>query len=159
MRLHVISVGRFSSRKGAAPERELFDDYAERLGKAGFPLTLKEVEEKRPLSTPERMRREGGLLLGACPEGAVRVALEPGGRMLSSEDLAGWLGRERDGGAGDVAFFIGGADGLDGAVTDGARLRLSFGPMTWPHLMVRPMLAEQLYRAVAILSGHPYHRG
>ena len=160
MRLHIIAVGRFASpRGGVAPERLLFEDYQARLAKAGFPLTLKEVEEKRPISGVERMRREGQLLLNAAGEGAHRVTLDPKGKTLSSEGLADWLGKQRDGGVGDLAFLIGGADGLDDEVLAGAGLSLSLGAMTWPHMMVRPMLAEQLYRATCILAGHPYHRG
>ena len=159
MNIHMIAVGRFSSSGPSQPERQLFEDYQARLAKSGFPLTLKEVEERRPITGPDRARREGALLLGAVPKGAVTVTLEPTGKVLSSEDLARWLGRSRDEGVRDLAFLIGGADGLDGAVNEAARLRLSLGAMTWPHMMVRPMLAEQLYRAAAILAGHPYHRG
>lgn len=158
MHIHLIAVGRFAP-SGDAPERMLFEGYQARLAKSGFPLTLKEVEEKRPITGPERSKREGALLLSAIPKGAFQVALDPKGKTLSSEAFADWLGRHRDDGVRDLAFLIGGADGLDAPVTQGAGFRLSLGAMTWPHLMVRPMLAEQLYRAAAILTGHPYHRG
>ena len=105
------------------------------------------------------MRHEGELLLKAVPDGALVVALDPAGKKFTSAAFAKRLGAWRDGGVKDIAFLIGGADGLDRAVTDGADEVLSLGAMTWPHLLARAMLAEQIYRAQCILSGHPYHRG
>lgn len=151
MRISVITVGR--ARRG--PERDLFEAFARRLL---WPVDLIEVEERRPLAAAERVRREGERLLARIPEGAAVVALDGRGEPLSSEDLAARLGDWRDEGRADVAFLIGGADGLDGAVIARAELVLSLGAMTWPHLLVRGMLAEQLYRAQEILAGHPYHR-
>ena len=87
-----------------------------------------------------------------------RVALDQTGRVLTSSEFAARMGAWRDRAVGDVAFLIGGASGLDSDVTEGADLVLSLGAMTWPHLLVRGMLAEQLYRAQQILAGHPYHR-
>jgi len=154
MRLHVVAVGRFGGGRHAS-ERTLFEHFARRITSD---LTLKEVEEKRPLAAAQRRRREGELLLAAVPLGAVVVALDAGGRALSSAAFAERLARWRDSGISDVAFLVGGADGLDEAVTGAAELVLSLGPMTWPHLLVRGMLAEQIYRAQCISSGHPYHR-
>ena len=114
--------------------------------------------EKRPLKPAQLKAREAELLLGAIPERAVTVALDGGGKMLSSEDFARRLGGWRDDGVASVAFLIGGADGHGDAVLKQADLRLSLGAMTWPHMLVRAMLAEQLWRAASILSGHPYHR-
>ncbi len=151
MRILVAAVGR--ARPG--PERALFDHYLKRLS---WPLALREVEEKRPLSPPERMGREGELLLSAIPDGAKVVALDERGKQLSSEDFAGRIGAWRDSGIPDIAFLIGGADGHAEAVRRRADLILGFGTMTWPHMLVRGMLAEQIYRAQCILSGHPYHR-
>lgn len=151
MRIHVIAIGR--ARRG--PARDLFEDYASRLA---WETSLKELEEKRPLAPAERKSREGVLLLGALPKGAVTVALDGRGKALDSEGLAGKLGAWRDGGTADLAFLIGGAEGLDDTVLDRADFILSLGPMTWPHMLVRAMLAEQLYRAQSILQGHPYHR-
>ncbi len=148
--MHIIAVGR--ARDG--PERALFDHYAGRLAK---PLTLREVEEKRPLPVTDLVRREGELLRAAVPRGAVVVALDGRGRTLDSIALAQKLGQWRDGGD-EVAFLIGGREGLDDPVLSAADLVLSLGPMTWPHLLVRALLAEQLYRAQCIISGHPYHR-
>ncbi|MGE5518124.1 MAG: 23S rRNA (pseudouridine(1915)-N(3))-methyltransferase RlmH [Bacteroidota bacterium] len=151
MRLWLAAVGR--AKPG--PELDLFQQYARRLTP---PLTLREVEEKRPLPVPERKVREGELLLAAIPPGAIVVALDERGKSIGSEIFAERLGRWRDDGVGDVAFLIGGADGHGDAVRARADLLLSFGAMTWPHMLVRAMAAEQLWRAQAILSGHPYHR-
>jgi 23S rRNA (pseudouridine1915-N3)-methyltransferase len=151
MRISIIAVGR--ARKG--PERELFESFKARIT---WPVKLLEVEESRPLPAADRVRREGELLLSKLPKGAVAIALDGRGKTLTSEDFAARLGRWQDDGIKDIAFLIGGADGLHGAVTDSAGLTLSLGPMTWPHLLVRGMLAEQIYRAEQILKGHPYHR-
>ena len=102
---------------------------------------------------------EAEALLAAVPEEALVVALDEHGKALTSAAFAQWLGERRDDGQRDVAFLIGGADGLDITVLDRAGLRLSLGRMTWPHLMARLLLVEQIYRAHTILTGHPYHRG
>ncbi|MBC7905588.1 MAG: 23S rRNA (pseudouridine(1915)-N(3))-methyltransferase RlmH [Rhodospirillaceae bacterium] len=151
MRIWLAAVGR--AKPG--PELELFTQYARRLTP---PLTLKEVEEKRPLPVLERKQREAELLLGAIPANATVVALDERGKSLGSEVFAERMGRWRDDGVGDVAFLIGGADGHGDAVRSRADLLLGLGAMTWPHMLVRAMVAEQLWRAQAILSGHPYHR-
>ncbi len=151
MNLLVIAVGR--ARRG--PEADLLTAYSERLR---WPLTVREVEERRPLPVEERRRREGRLLLEATPEHAHVIVLDGAGRTLSSEALARHLACQRDAGTRSVAFLIGGADGHDQAVLARADLALSLGPMTWPHMMVRPMVAEQVFRAQCILEGHPYHR-
>ena len=151
MRVHIIAVG----RARAGPEKDLFEHFARRVS---FPLNIREVEEKRPLTVEKRRVAEAELLLSAVPAGASIVALDERGRNVSSEALAGILGDWRDGGVQDVAFLIGGADGLDENVRRCADVVLSFGSLTWPHMLVRGMLAEQIYRAQTILSGHPYHR-
>ena len=151
MRTHLVAVGRMKP----GPERQLFEHYAQRLSPAP---QMREVEEKRNLPPEKLKAREGELLLGALPDGAFVVAMDERGQRLSSMAFAKKLGQWRDDGARDVAFVIGGADGLDGAVLARANLVLSLGEMTWPHMLVRGLLAEQLYRANAILSGHPYHR-
>jgi 23S rRNA (pseudouridine1915-N3)-methyltransferase len=117
-----------------------------------------ELEEKRRLSPAELKAREAELILAAVPPGARLVALDQRGAEWSSRDLADRLRGWRDGGAGALAFAIGGAEGLGAAVIDRADAVLSLGMMTWPHLLVRCMLLEQLYRAQQILAGHPYHR-
>ena len=151
MRILLAAVGRWKS----GPERDLYERYAARISN---PPSLRQVVEKRPLSTAELKRREAALLLGQVPDGAEIVALDGGGRQLSSSQFADRLGRWRDEGVRDLAFLVGGADGLDESVIGRAGLVLSLGPMTWPHLLVPGLLAEQLYRAQCIMSGHPYHR-
>ncbi|WP_439816984.1 23S rRNA (pseudouridine(1915)-N(3))-methyltransferase RlmH [Zavarzinia sp. CC-PAN008] len=150
MKLLVVAVGK--ARRGA--EQALHDDYARRLA---WPLRLVELPDARAPTSDERKRKEGRAILDAVGTTTL-VALDPRGTALSSEALAERIGRWRDEGTGELAFVIGGPDGLDEAVRSKAALTLSFGPATWPHLLVRAMLAEQLYRAQTILSGHPYHR-
>ena len=151
MRLTLAVVGR--ARKGSL--KTLYEDYAGRLS---WPLELREIEEKRPLSAPELKVREAELLLAAAPKGARLVALDGRGKQLDSVQFARLLEDWQDRGEQDVCFLIGGAEGLDDTVVDKAQLALSLGAMTWPHMLVRVMLAEQLFRAQSILAGHPYHR-
>jgi 23S rRNA (pseudouridine1915-N3)-methyltransferase len=148
--LHLIAVGRLR----AGPERDLFDRYSARLRP---PLALTEIAEAR--GTPaEIRRREGAALIAALPPRAFAVALDQGGQAPDSARLAAlvdrWLWDQSS-----ICFLIGGAEGLDRAVLDRADAVLSLGPLTWPHMLARAMLAEQLYRARAIASGYPYHRG
>ena len=155
LRLVLCAVGRL--RRG--PEKALVDDYAARLAKVGRqislgPLDVREVEDRRGGGPAA----EAALLSGAIPDGAALVALDERGRQLSSPDLAGRLADWRDGGRREACFVIGGADGLDPALPARADLVLGLGPMVWPHMLVRAMLAEQLYRAATILAGTPYHR-
>jgi len=135
--------------------RALFEEYA---GRSVWPLALREVEARRGLSGLALKREEAALLLAAVPAGAAVVALDERGRDLDSPGFARLLGRWRDEGRADAAFLIGGADGHDDSVRNRADLLLSFGRLTWPHMLARTMLAEQIYRAQTILSGHPYHR-
>lgn len=144
-------MGRF----GSDPARALFDHYAKRIRPAS---KLVEVVARKKLSGNRLKEEEGRLILAATPKDAVLVALDAGGKTLSSEALARQIAAFQADGD-DVVFAIGGADGLSAAVRKAARLTLSLGPMTWPHLLVRVLLAEQLYRAQMILAGHPYHRG
>jgi 23S rRNA (pseudouridine1915-N3)-methyltransferase len=121
-------------------------------------VDLKEIEIKKDLAVDVRRAREGEALLAAMPQGARIVALDERGRSEASDAFAKRLGRWRDDGARTIGFIIGGADGLDEAVRKKADLVMSFGALTWPHMLVRAMLAEQIYRAQSILAGHPYHR-
>lgn len=150
MKLHIVAVGRFKT----GPERTLINDYIKRLP---WPLIETEVETRKPLEGPVRQAREGELLLKAVPDAALVVALDAGGQTLSSEAFAQKLVGWRDQGR-DVAFVIGGADGHAPAVLAGADFKLSLGAMTWPHALARLLLVEQIYRAHAILAGHPYHK-
>ena len=155
MRLHLVAVGRLR----AGPERDLVDDYLQRFDRTGRPLGLgpvaeHEVEDKRGGG----MAAEAALLAKAVPEGAALCALDERGKTLTSPEFARTLAGWRDAGRQDAALVIGGADGLDPGLRARADLVLSFGPMVWPHMLVRVMLAEQLYRATTILAGGPYHR-
>ena len=158
MLITVAAVGKLK----AGPERELFDRYVTRSTAAGRGLgltfTTRELSESRAASAPARKDQEADAILAALPKQTVVVALDEGGKALDSRAFAERMARWRDEGAGDLAFAIGGPDGHGKVLLDKASLRLAFGPMTWPHQLARLMLAEQLYRAVTILSGHPYHR-
>ncbi len=152
MRIVILAVGRL--RRG--PERDLVDAYAKRLS---WSLREHEIAPARERSAATRLKREGELLEQAVPSGALQVVLDARGKPLRSEDFAARLGAWRDDGRRDIAFFLGGADGLDAGLKARADLLLSFGQATWPHLLARAMLVEQLYRAESILAGHPYHHG
>ncbi|MBL8833734.1 MAG: 23S rRNA (pseudouridine(1915)-N(3))-methyltransferase RlmH [Rhodospirillales bacterium] len=156
MRIYVVAAG----RARGTPEDALFAEYAKRLktAPAGIgPLECREIETKS--KTPaSRKAEEAEKLRAQIPDGALLVALDPRGKAQSTEDFARQLARWRDESTGAVAFAIGGADGLDESLVAEARFRLSLGAMTWPHLLARAMLSEQLWRAASILAGHPYHR-
>jgi len=136
--LHIIARGKI----GRGPEAELVDRY---LGRIPWPVRLTEL--------PERGGR-----LPAAPAHAATILLDEKGEMLSSMELARRLERWRDGGVREARFLIGGADGFGDEERAGADLLLGFGRATWPHLLARVMLAEQLFRATSILANHPYHR-
>ncbi|MFN4276359.1 MAG: 23S rRNA (pseudouridine(1915)-N(3))-methyltransferase RlmH [Ferrovibrio sp.] len=155
MKITVACIGRAGRAKHDAAQ-SLIDSYRERLP---WPVIIREVEDrKQGGSAAERKAREAELLLAAVPKGAVLVAMDERGKSLSSRQFAETLEKWRDGGEQEVAFLIGGADGLDPALTAKARLTLSLSAMTWPHLLARVMLLEQLYRAWSLQTGHPYHR-
>lgn len=154
MKVTICAVGKL--RKG--PELDLITDYLDRFGKAGRsfglgPATILEVEDKRNLG----MEAEAALLERAVPAGSVLITMDERGDLVSSPDFAARLGGWRDASR-DVTFVIGGADGISPALRAKADWSLSFGKMVWPHMLVRVMLAEQLYRAGQILAGTPYHR-
>jgi 23S rRNA (pseudouridine1915-N3)-methyltransferase len=123
------------------------------------PPTIVEVDERRSLPAGALKAREGELILGALPSGIPFVALDERGTQWSSRALAERIAAWRDQGSPELAFAIGGAEGISETVLDRADFILSLGSMTWPHLLVRGMLLEQLYRVQQILAGHPYHRG
>jgi 23S rRNA (pseudouridine1915-N3)-methyltransferase len=159
VRVGIIAVGRMKQ----GPERELVSRYLERavasgkaLGLTGF--SVSELPESRAGSAASRKAEEARALHELLPSHRTLVALDEHGRIMGSEDFANRLGRWRDDGKQSVSFVVGGADGLDPDFVKSADLTLSFSPLTWPHQLVRIMLAEQLYRATTILSGHPYHR-
>jgi 23S rRNA (pseudouridine1915-N3)-methyltransferase len=155
MRLHICAVGRLR----AGPARVMVNDYLDRFNKSGRalglgPVTEHEVEDKRGGG----MAAEAALLSRAVPGGAVLAVLDERGQTLTSPAFASLIAGWRDAGRTDAAFVIGGADGIDPALRARADVAVSLGAMVWPHMLVRVMLAEQLYRAATILSGGPYHR-
>ena len=155
MRLHIIAAGRMKGDRAA----ELVDDYANRATASGRslglgPVEITEIDPRGKLAKPA----QSAALSAAAPEGAKRVLLDERGRSLTSRDLAERLQTWRDEGVRDGAFFIGGADGVDQAAFGTCDLKLAFGQQTWPHRLMRAMLAEQLYRAVSLIAGAPYHR-
>ncbi len=158
MKLTIVAVGRLK----AGPERTLTDRYLDRVVKAGRRVGLnvgqRELIESRATGATARMTQEATAILALRPPGAPLVALDETGRNLTSQQFAGLLAEWRDGGKTEVVLAIGGPDGHGQGVLEAASLRLAFGAMTWPHQFVRPMLSEQIYRAVTILAGHPYHR-
>ncbi|MDE2578044.1 MAG: 23S rRNA (pseudouridine(1915)-N(3))-methyltransferase RlmH [Hyphomicrobiales bacterium] len=159
MRLTIGAVGRLK----VGPERDLCQRYAERAAAAGKALSLsgpvlREAEESRARRPEDRKSEEAGFLRAFVPSGAALVALDERGKTLTSADFAALIARWRDSGRKDACFLIGGADGLDSHLRDQAEMTLSFGAMTLPHQLVRVLALEQIYRAVSILSGHPYHR-
>jgi 23S rRNA (pseudouridine1915-N3)-methyltransferase len=158
VKLVVLAVGRMK----AGPERDLLRRYVERaealarnVGLTG--LQMVELDESRLGSASERRRAEAAALGDRVPAGATLMLLDERGRGLSSQLFAAAIGRERDGGAPALGLVIGGPDGLDPAWL-AKHDTLAFGPATFPHQLVRVMLAEQVYRAFTILAGHPYHR-
>jgi 23S rRNA (pseudouridine1915-N3)-methyltransferase len=159
MRIVLVCVGR--AKPG--PERELADHYigwaagaGRRIGVAA--VELREVPESRASRPADRQTEEATAIRAALPAGAHWIALDERGVGLDSAGFAQLLGTARDTGAPVFGLVIGGPDGLAAPLRQKAELVLAFGPMTWPHRLVRVMAAEQLYRAMAILSGHPYHR-
>ena len=155
MKVSLITVGKL--RNG--PEADLIEDYLTRFDRIGRnmglgPASVIEVEDKRGGGKPA----EAALLAKALPDGATLVVLDERGKLLTSPDFASKIANWRDSGQANLAFMIGGADGLDTSLLNRADLKLSFGKMVWPHMLARVMLAEQLYRAASILSGAPYHR-
>ncbi|WP_026758661.1 23S rRNA (pseudouridine(1915)-N(3))-methyltransferase RlmH [Sediminimonas qiaohouensis] len=155
MRVHLCVVGRLR----AGPERDLVDDYLARFDKTGRAMNLgpareHEVEDNRGGG----MSAEAALLERTIPKGALLITLDERGRTLSSPQFADKLQGWRDEGRQDLALVIGGADGIAPELRKRADFSLSFGAMVWPHMLVRVMAAEQLYRAASILAGSPYHR-
>ena len=152
MKITIASVGRWRS----GPARDLYDDYVRRLS---WTVSLKEVEVKKSLPVDARIAQEGELLLQASDGCDVLVALDERGKNLTSRDLAARFEQWQVDSRSAAAFVIGGADGLSQDVRRRADLTLALGAMTWPHMLARVMLIEQIYRASSILAGHPYHRG
>ena len=151
MNIEIIAVGRMKK----SPEGEILNTY---LKRCPWSVKITEVEERRPIKGVERMAREGDLILNAIPNGAIVIALDERGKEMRSTAFAEKIRNYQDQGISNLVFIIGGADGYDLIVKERAQLKISLGHMTWPHMMVRAMLGEQLYRASTILQGHPYHK-
>ena len=159
MRLTLIAVGRLKP----GPERELFERYFKRAGDLARSLgiaavELREIDESRARRAEDRAVEEARLIRAAVPKGAWLVLLDERGAALTSRQWAEEIGRARDSAVPAYALAIGGPDGHDPTLRGEAHKIISFGAMTWPHQLVRTMAAEQLYRTLSILAGHPYHR-
>jgi 23S rRNA (pseudouridine1915-N3)-methyltransferase len=160
MRLALVCVGKLK----AGPERLLFDRYFKRLTESArsaglVAADLREIGESRARRPHERRAEEAAAILASLPKGAALVLLDQRGASATSEEWAKDIGRARDASRPAYVVAIGGPDGLDSSLAPLAHRVLSFGQMTWPHQLVRVMAGEQLYRAMTILTGHPYHRG
>tara|TARA_Y100000588_G_scaffold57689_1_gene55655 strand:+ start:213 stop:671 length:459 start_codon:yes stop_codon:yes gene_type:complete len=151
MKITIAAVGRL--RSGAT--KQLFEEYTRRLR---WTVTLQEVDNGRGPSAAARRRDEGKRLSRLLPKGVPVVALDETGDDLDSVAFSARLERWRDDGIRELTFVIGGADGLDETIRKDAAVVLAFGKQTWPHFLIRVMLAEQLYRAYTISTRHPYHR-
>ena len=154
MKITLLAVGRL----GRAPEAMLARDYAERATAAGRalglgPVDILEVDSKKP-----GKEAEADAILAALPVGAYLIACDEHGTAHTSRAFADSIAKLRDSGERRLVIVIGGADGLSPRILAAARETLAFGVQTWPHALVRAMLAEQVYRAVTILGGSPYHR-
>jgi 23S rRNA (pseudouridine1915-N3)-methyltransferase len=159
MRILVAAVGRLKQ----GPERDLAERYRKRAADAGRGIGLRgveivEIRDSRAREGEKRITEESIALANVIPEGAIAIVLDERGESLDSVAFSNRIKRWRDGGKPAAAFLIGGADGLTPGLRDQAQLSLSFGNATWPHQLVRIMLLEQIYRAVTLLAGHPYHR-
>ncbi len=159
MKVTIACVGKMK----AGAEKDMFERYLDRARKAGrsvgiTSVSVTELSESRAARAADRKDEEAQLLLNALPSGTILIAMDEHGKALSSEAFAKKVGNWADQGAPDVVLAIGGADGHGQALLQRADLKLALGSMTWPHQLVRIMCGEQIYRAITILTGHPYHR-
>ena len=159
MKVFIAAVGRLKS----GPMKDLCAEYLKRFEAQGRSIGVRDIEvreipESNRRNTNERRDEEAAALLSLVPDGAHLIALDERGAALESREFANKLSSLQSGGITNIAFLIGGPDGHGDVVRASASQLLSFGAMTWPHMLVRTMLAEQLYRAVTILTKHPYHR-
>ena len=152
MNILIAAIGKMKKK---SPEEILMGDY---IKKTRWPITVKELEEKKALSDEQLKVAESTLLLSAVPQGAKIIALDETGALVSSRELAAQVRDWQDQGVGTITFLIGGANGHADILKNKADLKLSFGRMTLPHMLARVVLAEQIYRVKTILDGHPYHR-
>ncbi len=151
MKVTIAAVGKMKN----SPQQDLMQEFLKRIP---WPVEIKEVEAKKGLSGEKLKTQEGELLLNLLPKSCKIIVLDEKGKDIGSEEFANKFTEFEQEGSSQVAFLIGGADGHSQQVREQADMLLSFGKMTWPHMMVRAMLAEQIYRAYSIKQGHPYHR-
>lgn len=159
MQIDIVAVGRMK----AGPELELLERYSDRFSRAGKSLhfagpRVLEIAESRSGDAAIRKREEAAAILAKLGNGFHLVMMDERGSDVSSEELARWLEAEQANGVAGITFALGGPDGHGEDVKQAAKRSIRFGSQTWPHQLARIMLAEQLYRAMTILSGHPYHR-
>ncbi len=159
MKLTIAAIGRMK----AGPMADLVETYASRTRQTGRPagiaaLNIVDFAESRKPTANARMSEEAGVLLAACPAGATLIAFDETGKSLTSQQFAKLMQNELDGGTQDLVMAIGGPDGHGAEIHEKARHVISFGKMTWPHMLARVLLSEQIYRVVTILVNHPYHR-
>ena len=153
MHILLISIGKLKS----GPEKDMVDDYMSRFNKAGPGIGLRSLK-LMDLASGGGLQAEGERLLDALPSGAKVMRLDEHGPQWSSVKFSRQIGKWRDDGLGQLCFLIGGAEGYSDAVRDACPDTLAFGPQTWPHRLVKVMLTEQLYRAVSLQAGLPYHK-
>lgn len=159
MRLSVIAVGRLKP----GPEKLLAEDYLTRAQGMGKKLGIQKIGvtefgESQASSPDARMTEEARLIAGSIPERAFTVVLDERGKTMTSEAFSTLMKRHLESGTPEMSFIIGGPDGHAASTREQAGLLLSFGAMTWPHRLVRVLLFEQIYRAITLMAGHPYHR-
>lgn len=159
MRLSILAVGRMK----AGPEQELYNRYSDRISKSGkalhfMGLDLHEVVESRAQDTQKRKSEEAEQMIKAAGDGTRIIVLDERGKDFTSQEFSQLLKTEQDMGTQKLAFAIGGPDGHGDELKDIAIRKIRLGSMTWPHQIARILLAEQIYRGITILSGHPYHR-
>lgn len=159
MRLSILAVGRMKS----GPESELFAKYFDRAARAGRQLGIsglshREIAESRHANPATRREEEAARLAAMLSPGSIAIILDEKGEDLASQAFAGWIRSNLDGGTPEISFLVGGPDGHGKSVHGFANRSIRFGSLTWPHQIVRVLVAEQLYRAMTLLSGHPYHR-
>ena len=153
MRISIVALG----RARISFEAKLFEYYSDKLTQ--WKITLIEKEVRKQVAPNKTISAEGDLISRAIPKDSFLVALDENGKQVSSKEFANILSHQKDFGCGEITFLIGGANGLSPTLITRADLVLSLGRLTWPHLLARVLLIEQIYRAQQIIIGHPYHRG
>lgn len=159
LKLTIAAIGRMKT----GPAAELVETYARRIRQAGksagfSALSIVDFPESRKATAPARASEEAGWLINAAPAGSVLIALDERGKPVSTAEFAKIIKKELESGSQDLVFAIGGPDGHAAELRTNAKHTVSFGHMTWPHLLARVLLTEQIYRVVTILVNHPYHR-